>query len=201
MAKIVIDARELRTSTGRYIERLLYYLQQIDKTNDYTVLLKPKDIDSWTPTNKKFKKEACPFKEFTFAEQTALLAQIKRIDPELVHFGMVQQPVLYKGKTVTTMHDLTTTRFRNPSKNWLIFTIKQMVYRWVNKRVAKKSDAIITPSEFVKDDVAKYAKINSRKITVTYEAADEINETPEPVNELIDQSYIFYVGRNTPHKN
>lgn len=33
MAKIVIDARELRTSTGRYVERLLHYLQELDDHN------------------------------------------------------------------------------------------------------------------------------------------------------------------------
>ena len=31
--KIAIDARTLRTSTGRYIERLIHYLQKIDKKN------------------------------------------------------------------------------------------------------------------------------------------------------------------------
>ena len=38
--KIVIDARTLRTSTGRYIERLIHYLQKIDNKNDYVILLK-----------------------------------------------------------------------------------------------------------------------------------------------------------------
>ena len=31
MAKIAIDAREIGTSTGRYVERLIHYLQKIDK--------------------------------------------------------------------------------------------------------------------------------------------------------------------------
>ena len=69
MKKIVIDARELRTSTGRYIERLLHYLQKIDTENDYVVLLKPKDVAGWQPINPKFKAVACPHKEFTFDEQ------------------------------------------------------------------------------------------------------------------------------------
>ena len=32
MARIVIDGRELSTSTGRYVERLIHYLQKIDQT-------------------------------------------------------------------------------------------------------------------------------------------------------------------------
>lgn len=198
---IVVDARELRTSSGRYIERLLNYLQDIDKTNDYRVLLKPADMDGWNPKNPKFTKLFCHFKEFTFSEQIGLLAQIKRIKPDLVHFAFVQQPILYRGKVVTTMHDLTTARFRNPSKNFLVFAFKQLVYRRVNKIVARKSDAIITPTQYTKEDVAKFARINSRKITVTYEAADRIEGIPKPIEQLVNQSFILYIGRSVPHKN
>ncbi len=201
MVKIVIDARELRTSTGRYVERLLHYLQKIDHENSYRVLLKPQDMEGWTPTNKKFMKVACPYKEFSWSEQVDLLRQINKLKPDLVHFAMVQQPVLYKGKVVTTMHDLTTARFRNPAKNWLLFWFKQRVYRWVNKRVAHKSNAIITGTEYVKDDVARFTRINSRKITVTPEAADKITDKPMPMEDLIDKRFIMYVGRPQPHKN
>ncbi len=202
MKHIVIDGRELRTSTGRYVERLLHYLQKIDTSNEYTVLLKPKDFDEWRPTNKRFTKVACPYKEFTFAEQIGLLKQLRELKPDLVHFAMAQQPILYRGKVVTTVHDLTTTRFRNPAKNRLVFTIKQQVYKLVNKIVAHKSVAIIVPTEFVKNDVAKFARINSRKINVTYEAADKIIEDPKPVEGLDDSAqFILYVGRPQPHKN
>lgn len=200
--KIVIDARELRTTTGRYVERLLHYLQKLDNKNHYMVLLKPQDYEGWQPSSKRFQKTACRFKEFTFGEQLGFWLQLHKLGPDLVHFPMVQQPVLYRGKVVTTMNDLTTLRFRNPSKNRLVFTIKQWVYRWVNKVAARKSAALLTYTEFVKQDVAKFGHINSRKITVTYLAADTITEKPEPV-EGIDEStkFIMYVGRPLPHKN
>jgi glycosyltransferase involved in cell wall biosynthesis len=201
MAKIVIDARELRTSTGRYVERLLHYLQQIDHDNSYRVLLKPSDMESWTASNKKFIKVECPYKEFSWSEQIDLLRQIRKLKPNLVHFAMTQQPVLYRGKVVTTMHDLTTARFRNPTKNWFVFTFMQWVYKWVSKHVANKSKIIIVPTEFVKDDVARFARVNSRKIIVTYEAADRISNTPESVEGLEDSQFIMYVGRPQPHKN
>lgn len=201
MKTIVIDARELRTSTGRYVERLLHYLQKIDNSHKYKVLLYPKDFDSWRPTNKNFSKVACPYKEFTFAEQIGLLRQLNKLKGDLVHFDMVQQPILYRGKVVTTMNDLTTVRFRNPAKNWLVFTIKQWVYKWVNVIVARKSKAVLTFTQFVKDDVAKFARINSRKITVTNLAADKIEEPAKPVEELQDKPFIMYVGQPGPHKN
>jgi len=199
--KIVIDARELRTSTGRYVERLIFYLQRLDLNNDYVILLKPDDYDFWQPSNPRFSKIECPHKEFTFGEQLGLLWQIHGLKPDLVHFGMVQQPLLCRRPTVTTMHDLTTTRFRNTSKNWLVFTIKQIVYRFVNFYVPHKSRHIIVPSQFVKDDVVHYAHVSPDKITVTYEAADKITENAEPLSQLINEQFIMYVGRPQPHKN
>jgi glycosyltransferase involved in cell wall biosynthesis len=99
------------------------------------------------------------------------------------------------------MQDLTTIRFRNPARNPVVFWTKQQVYKWVNKRVAHKSDAIITPTQFVKGDVVAYTHISPAKITVTPEAADKITEPAEPVPGLENAQFIMYVGRPTPHKN
>ncbi|MBI3624367.1 glycosyltransferase family 4 protein [Candidatus Saccharibacteria bacterium] len=202
MNKIVIDARELNaTGTGTYLKHLLDQLQKLDTTNSYKILLKPQDIDSWKPTNRRFSKIVCPYKEFTFGEQLGLFKLLRSLQSDLVHFAMVQQPLLYRGKVVTTMHDLTTARFRNPSKNWLIFTIKQFVYKLVNRIVAHKSAALIADSEYIKEDVAKFARINSRKITVIPLAADKLTVEPEPVEDLLNRQFIMYVGRPQPHKN
>lgn len=203
MKKIVIDAREWSTTTGTYVRHLVDQLQEVDTdlSHRYVVLMKPKDIDTWEPSSKRFSKLVSPYKEFTFAEQIGLLVQLIRLKPDLVHFAIVQQPILYQGTTVTTMHDLTTLRFDNPSKNTAVFRFKQMVYRWVNFIAAHKSRAIITPTEYVKDDVAKVLRLNSRKITVTYEAGEPISAAAEPIDELVNTQFIMYVGRPNPHKN
>lgn len=201
MSHIVIDARELRTSSGRYVERLLHYLQTIDTTNRYTVLLKPADVDGWLPSNPNFTKQATVYKEFTFGEQLGFRGQIKSLGADLVHFPFAQQPIWYSGSVVTTIQDLTTLRFDNPDKNALVFRIKQFVYAYVVKHVARKSSQLITPSAFVKDDIADYAGISPDKITVTYEAAESISDTAKPVSSLQNTKFIMYVGRPTPHKN
>jgi glycosyltransferase involved in cell wall biosynthesis len=202
MSRIAIDARELGGSgTGRYVERLLYYLQTLDNQNEYTVLLRPAVFDSWNPSAKNFSKVKCPHKEFTFAEQLGLLRQIRNLKPDLVHFPMVQQPVLYRGKTVTTMNDLTTLRFRNPSKNYVVFTVKRWIYWWLNKAVARKSNGLITFTNFVKQDVANFAKVNLDKITVINLAAEDLSGTPESIAGLEDRDFIMFNGRPLPHKN
>jgi glycosyltransferase involved in cell wall biosynthesis len=203
MKRIVIDARELRTSTGRYVANLLDQLQEVDTdlSHRYIVLLTPKDMDTWIPHSKRFTKVACRFKEFTLAEQTLMALQLYRLKADLVHSAMIQQPVLYLKKVVTTAHDITNVRFDNPAKNKLIFTIKRWVYVRVIHIVVFKSKRIITPTEYIKDDIARFTNANSRKFTVTLESGDSIDDKPKEMPELIDKQFIMYVGRPTPHKN
>jgi glycosyltransferase involved in cell wall biosynthesis len=201
MKRIVIDARTLRTSTGRYVERLLHYLQELDRKHEYIVLLKPQDIASWNPDHANFNKLVCPHDEFGFDEQIGFKKQLNRLNADLVHFAMVQQPVWYHGNVVTTVHDLTTMRFSNPSKNSAVFTFKQQVYKYVVWRAAHKSSALITPSQFVADDVVRYTGVKPGKITVTYEAADPIEEAPVAISKLAGKKFLLYIGRPTPHKN
>jgi glycosyltransferase involved in cell wall biosynthesis len=212
MSKIVIDAREYTTTTGRYVFRLLEYLARTKSEHEYVVLLKPSDFDAAHFDNPQFTKIKCDVKEFTFAEQITLMRQIKSLQPDLVHFPMVQQPILYQGRVVTTMQDLTTIRFRNPSKNAVVFTAKQQVYKLINHIAARKSKLLITPTEFVKQDVVSYTHVSPDKITVTLEAADRIPDAPEPVPGLMAEGgsggsagstakFIMYLGRPLPHKN
>ncbi|MDB5170475.1 MAG: glycosyl transferase family 1 [Candidatus Saccharibacteria bacterium] len=201
MAKIAIDARELRTSSGRYVERLLKYLQTLESNHQYIVLLKPQDMDGWDPVSPNFTKVSCDHKEFTFDEQMGFREQLDRLQADLVHFTFPQQPILYRGKTVTTVHDLTTLRFHNPDKKRTSFVIKQKIYAQVIKRAARKSTAVITPSGFVKDDLAAFSHVDPDKITITHEAADRITDNPTPYPDLQNTQFIMYVGRPTPHKN
>lgn len=201
MKRIVIDARTLRTSTGRYVERLLYYLQEIDHEHEYMVLLKPQDVAGWNPRRSNFNKLVCPHKEFGFDEQMGFKKQLNGLNADLVHFAMAQQPIWYHGNVVTTIHDLTTMRFSNPAKNSAIFTFKQQVYKYVVWRAAHKSAALITPSQFVAEDVVRYTGVKPDKITVTYEAADDISESPSTVSKLAGKRFLMYIGRPMTHKN
>lgn len=201
MKRIVIDARESGTTTGRYVDKLIEHLHSLKPAHEIIILVKNHRLEYIKQIAPKFEVIGSNFKEFTLAEQFGLMRQLNSLAADLVHFSMTQQPIFYKGKAITTVHDLTTARYNNPSKNWLKFKFKQLVYKWVIKRVARKSVTLITPSDWVKYDVAQYAKIEPQKITVTYEAADEIAETPMPVKMLAGEKFIMYVGRPQPHKN
>ena len=201
MKRVVIDARESGTSTGRYADKLIENLSKLKPELEVIVLAKTPRVDFLQHLAPNFTVIKSDYKEFGFGEQMGLLRQLRQLEPDLVHFTMTQQPILYSGKKVVTIHDLTTTRFDNPTKNLLAFKIKQFIYKGVVKKVARTADSIITPSEFVKKDVAQYTKIPQSKIHVTHEAADRIHEPPRPVPRLEGEQFIMYVGRATPHKN
>jgi glycosyltransferase involved in cell wall biosynthesis len=199
--KLVIDARESGTTTGRYVDKLVEYLHKLRTKHEIIILAKTPRVRPLRELAPDFTVVKSDYKEFTFAEQLGLLRQINSLKPDLVHFSMTHQPILYEGRTITTIHDLTTARFHNPAKNPVVFKSKQKVYTYVIMRAAKQSAYIITPSEFVKQDVAQYANIKPDKIYVTYEAADPISSPAEPVPRLKDKKFIMYVGRPLPHKN
>lgn len=200
MSHIVIDARIINSTTGRYVERLLTHLEKTDTLNNYTVLVPTKDVGYWKPTNPNFTIKTADFANYSFAEQLGFLRFLHKLRPDLVHFCMPQQPVLYRGNHVTTVHDLTLLQTYNSDKNWLIYHIKQLVGMAVFKRVAKTSTHIITPTQFVKDSYGEFANIPPQKITVTYEAADSSTTKQSPVD-LPFTEFLLYVGQQSDYKN
>jgi len=197
---IVIDARVINSSTGTYVERLLHYLQIIDSDNDYTILIPSKDEQYWKPTAKNFKVKFADFPNYSISEQVGFKKMLEELNPDLVHFCMPQQPIGYKGKKVTTFHDLTLLKVYNTDKNWLIFKIKQQIGKFVFKSVAKSSDYIISPTEYTKQDIIKTFGTEKEKIIVTLESA-EIKQDGIEKYDLSFDKFIYNVGRHSEYKN
>jgi len=197
---IAIDARIINTSTGRYVERLVYYLQEVDTTNKYTILVPTKDLNFFTPTNPNFTVMAADFKNYSFEEQTKFKTFLDTLNADLVHFCMPQQPLLYAGKKVTTVHDLILLNTYNSDKNWLVFHAKQLVGRYLFKKIAKTNEHIIVPTNYVKNEYVKYAHIPEEKVTVTYESADVFFDKLEPYD-LPFKRFIMYIGQQSDYKN
>jgi glycosyltransferase involved in cell wall biosynthesis len=197
---IVIDARIIHSTTGRYVERLLHYLQEVDTTNDYTVLVPTKDLGYWQPTAKNFTVKANDYPNYSFGEQVGYRKLLTSLQPDLVHFCMPQQPIFYTGTSVTTFHDLSLLQTYNSDKNWLLFHIKQLVGHIVFRIVARKSRHIITPTEYVRQDVSTTLTVPLDKITVTYEAADTVLIEPKAYEHPFKE-FIMYVGQQSDYKN
>ncbi len=198
---IVIDARVINSGTGTYVAKLLKYLQEIDSVNNYTVLLREKDKDYWKPSITNFTTRIAEFDNYSIAEQIGYKRLLDTLSPDLVHFCMPQQPVFYRGKRVTTMHDMTLLKTYNSDKNWLVFHIKQFIGGFVWKRVAKISDRVIAISENTKREYQEYTHIPNDRISVIYEAGEAEIDTIEPYDALPFKEFIMYVGQQPDYKN
>jgi glycosyltransferase involved in cell wall biosynthesis len=197
---IVIDARIINSSTGRYVERLLHYLEELDSPHRYTVLVPTKDLRFWQPTKPNFTVISADFKNYSFGEQWGMKRLLDSLKPDLVHFCMPQQPLLYRGAHVTTFHDLNLLRTYNSDKNWLMFHAKQLVGQFAFRVAAQTSRHIIVPTHYTAEDLSDTFHIRPSKITVTYEAADTQPDTLAPYKHPFKE-FILYVGQQSDYKN
>lgn len=200
MAHIAIDARIINSSTGRYVERLVTYLQDIDTKNTYTILVPKRDEFYWKPRNANFSVKVADFDNYSFKEQLGFNRFLKKLNADLVHFCMPQQPLKYKGKKVTTFHDLTLLKTYNSDKNWLIFRAKQIIGGYVFRRVAKENNHIIAISQFTKHELQVFTPISDDKISVIYESSDVSTITPKHYK-VPFKKYLLYVGQQSNYKN
>lgn len=201
---IVIDARIRRASTGRPVDRLLEYVQDLDQHNRYTVLLQPDD--PWQAKAGNFTPLPCPFPQFSFNP----LAEIKfawmlyGLKADLVHFTMTQQPLLYFGNIVTMTHDTTMYHFvRRGSTPFLAYKLKMGLYRLLVWWSHRKSRKIVVPTQTVADEIAALQPFTRSKIVVINEAAEPASAyTPKrPKAVAKHDQFIMYVGTAFPHKN
>lgn len=197
---IVIDARIINSSTGRYIERLLHHLEQIDSTHTYTILVPLKDKDYWRPSSKNFTIRIADFANYSLSEQIGFKKYLDALSPDLVHFCMPQQPIMYKGRRVTAILDLTLLNTYSSDKNLLIYRFKQLIGRWVFKYVARISEQVITISDYTKAGIVQYTKISPEKISTIYLAGDTTT-TKDKVYSLPFERFLLYVGAQTDYKN
>lgn len=198
---IVIDARVINSGTGTYVAKLLKYLQEIDTSNNYTVLLREKDKDYWKPSAPNFTTRVAEFDNYSMAEQVGFKKLLDELSPDLIHFCMPQQPIFYKGRRVTTMHDMTLLKTYNSDKNWLVFHFKQFLGGFVWKRIAQISDHVIAISENTKREYQEYTHIPDERISVVYEAGEAELDQVEPYEALPFKRFILYVGQQPDYKN
>lgn len=199
---IVIDARIRQSSTGRYVDRLIEHLQKIDHENKYTVLVTPKD--SWEPSAKNFSRLVSPYPQFSFnpLHQFGFAWQLYGLRPNLVHFPMNQQPLLYFGPVITSTMDMTMLRFTRAGKHSRIYhAIRMLAYRFLFWYSLKKSKRVITISEFVKQDVEEHYPFTKNLITVTYCASEPVLAGKAKPLKGVGKPFIMHVGSPFPHKN
>lgn len=224
MSRIGIDARMYgpnQTGIGIYIQHLIEGLAKLDSPHDFFLFMREPYASEYKPTAPNFHTVHAPEHWYSYAEQATYPWRLmaKRLD--LMHFPHFNSPVLYPGKTVLTVHDLTP-KF-DPGKTLGRKWWKRVAYDTVLKRATNKAHAIIAPSQFTKHDATIHLGIPPEKVHVVYEGIKG-KITPEQQQALQDdypaykqqafeqlrryspmpqlrQPFIFYTGVWRSHKN
>ena len=188
-------------------------LEKVDLKNQYFIFLREPGFNSYQPKNKNFHKVLADVTWYGVKEQVMMPGIFSASNLDLLHVPHFNVPLLYQGKMVVTIHDLTMLKFGGRETSTLpapIFLIKRAGLRFILQDAAQRAAAVVTFSQFVKDDIVKTFGIPAKKISVTYEAgilagkgrADREREIENVLGKYrITKPYFLYVGAFYPHKN
>lgn len=202
--KILIDGRLYgleNAGLGRYVINLVDQLSKVDKKNNYVLLLRKKYFESLNlPSN--WKKVLADFRHYSFKEQIILPGLIQKENADIVHFPHFNVPVIFRGPFIVTIHDMLMHKSMGLAATTLpapLYFIKRLGYRFVFDNAVKHANAIIVPSNSVKNELVDYYKISPQKIHVTYEGVDAKEVSQE--KNIQENPYFIYAGNAYPHKN
>lgn len=198
---IAIDARAINSTTGTVLRMLLPRLQELDRDNRYTVIVKTKDRHVWTPTAPNFAVRTLAAEDYSMAVQTRLLALLRELKADLVYFFMPEQPVLYSGRRVTNFFDLTMLKTPEAgAKRRLRSYLKLPLARLVFRVAALRSDRVMTSAEYTKRELISRYRLPADRVEVIHCGADVAPGETLPVAHPFAR-FLLYVGQHGWHKN
>lgn len=201
--RIGIDARfygpTKQKGLGRYLQKLIQGLENCNSNNEFVIFLRQDNWNEYIPKKENFKKVLADYPWYSLKEQIFFPFKIKREKVDLMHFPHFNVPVFYSAPFVVTIHDLILKHFPTRKASTLgpvRYFIKNLGYNFVIKSALKRAGKIIAVSNYTKEDILKYFKIDSDKIEVIYEGAPQKREEKKK-----QENYLLYVGNAYPHKN
>ena len=217
--KIAIDARlygPQGTGIGKYTEKLIENLQELDKKNNYFIILNKGNWDQFKPKTPNFEKVMVDAPFYSLKEQAFIPAAISKIKPDIVHFTHLNVPLLYSGKFIVTIHDVITKDFsgvRTTTRALPVYLLKRAGYAVTLRQSVRRAAKIIVPSNYVRNRLIKSFPSTKVKAEVIYEGVDQntakasqkkslVGDTKQILHKYkIKKPYLIYIGNYYPHKN
>ncbi len=208
--KIGIDARLWNQGgVGRYIRNLVLNLLELDEKNEYILFVRTKEEEEVKTQISKFKIKNLKLKIISVnmpwhsvSEQLMFPRILNKEKIDLMHFPYFSVPVLYKKPFVVTIHDLVYHHFVSGEASTLplwLYGFKMLSYRYTIRNAARNAKKIIAVSNFTKRDISNILNVDSEKIEVIYEAADDFKNLS--LQKVDVENYFLFVGNVYPHKN
>ena len=199
--KVAVDARMINMSgIGTYIRNLM-------KSDCYQIALGNKE--EIKELNKIDDNSIIDFntKIYGIKEQLKFpYKKLRKLKPSVLHVPHYNVPLLYRGKMIVTIHDLT----HLVLPEFLPNKFAKFYAKFMMKLAIKKSVKVLTVSENTKKDIIKYFKVNPDKIEVIYNGVSEeftkkdkkrMQYIYKKFNIQTNKKVLMYVGNLKPHKN
>ena len=199
-AGIAIDARHLKTGIGAYTRNLILNLSEL-QYGPLHILTRSENRAELVPYCQQV--SVLDASIYSVWEQIAVpfLARNDRV----LHVPHYNAPLLYPGKLLITIHDITHILYERYRRAW-----KSQVYASPMLRAAAhRAEHLFTVSEYSKRKLVEHLNIEPDKITVIYNGVGsqfspgDHDQSREEVRARfgISLPYILYVGSLKPHKN
>ncbi len=193
---LTIDVRALHNSgIGTYIQNLLPRLVAAKPKLRFHLLGSTADLSKFTWTDApNVTVTDCGSPLYSVREQLEL-RQKTPSETDLFWSPHYNVPILYSGKLLVTVHDVF--HLAQPDMS----VPKKLYAKGMFRAVRQKADAIVTVSEFSKDELIRLTGQGKQEVTPIHIGVDEawfdVPDRPRPYG----KPYILFVGSVKPHKN
>jgi len=216
--RIGVDARLLLhklRGIGSYIHNVLEGILKIDSRNQYYLY-----VNGCSPYNlvqlekNEILKSLASFRNVNIVpinskyeflwEQFLLPAQAKSDKLDILHMTANRAPFRPPCKLIVTVHDMIEILFFDKMYRTLkgirgrFYDLRAGLYiKFLYYNVFKKADAVITVSDYSKNDITKIAGVNPDKIKVIHNGYN----TEFEFKNLPRDTFVFAFGNGADHKN
>ena len=201
--RIGIDGRELfgeATGTGRYLDNLCREWALLPTAQEFEILVYTPTVahsDSFRNNGAPITQRMVPGTGSAFWEQTTLASQVNSDHLDLFFGPNYSVPLRANVPSVVTLHDISF--FSHPE--W--FGLREgFRRRWLARQSIAKAKAIITVSNFCKQELIDHLNVDSSSIKVVYNGVSSTQQSTVAMSDTVDQ-IVLYVGsifnrRNLP---
>ncbi len=191
------------TGIGNYIQEISIRLFAKMPNARFVLFLPRETFESFSPppnVEKKIAEESI----YSFAEQCSFCWKLWAEKADLTFFPHFNRPLLFRGKSIVTIHDLTILHFPGKKKRRFFHRI---AHRAVLHSTLYKSEALIAVSKTTKKEIIDFfPRIPSKKTTVISNGID-INKFQNPDIQKVQEfqkkygDFFLVAGVWREHKN
>ena len=192
---------------GTYTRNIVRALARLDRDNEYRLLGSPEKIAEIGPMPENFRGETFSRNDTSVSGYFECRTLLQRLKCDVVHIPhLFWAPRSLTCPYVVTVHDLLEHMYRTHDRS----NLRRSMHFQLTGRVLRRAAKIFAVSKFTKSEVEKIFGISGRQIEVVYNAIDErflhghaTEQDRQMLAEryLINQPFLLYVGRISPHKN